>query len=202
MEHEKYSNIKLTKEQIQNTKFVKLIFTKEENKYKNYYKYKINEINIANNWNPTSETNEMGGFNFSVEDKVIRWLLRGDTLFDVIIPDGVDVYDCWNKSTPHGVFRSNKIIIENPRIINDEFAMELYLKSNIPDTSFLPVLAVCANRGFMKTAMKIYKEKVNKNTKELAIQEFKEFFSYDGKEFNLDKLNKNARKIYNLLLAK
>ena len=86
MKHEKYSNIKLTKEQIQDTKFVKLIFTKEENKYKNYYEYKINEINIANNWNPTNGTNEMGGFNFSVEEKVIRWLLRGDTLFDVIIP--------------------------------------------------------------------------------------------------------------------
>lgn len=202
MGEEKYANIKLTKKQIKDSKFVKLIFNKEENKYRNYYEYKINEINIANNWNPTNGTNEMGGFNFSVEEKVIRWLLRGDTLFDVIIPEGVDVYDCWNKSTPHGVFRSNKILLKKPRIIDDELAMELYLNSDIPDISFFPVLAVCAHRGFMKTAMKIYKEKVNKDTKELAIKEFKDFFSYDGNEFNLDKLNENARIIYNLLLSK
>ncbi len=29
----------------------------------------------------------MGGFNFSTEDKILRWLVRGDTLYDVIIPE-------------------------------------------------------------------------------------------------------------------
>ena len=144
----------------------------------------------------------MGGFNFSVEEKAIRWLIRGDTIFDIIIPEGAEVYDCWNKSTPHGVFRSNKIILTNPRIIDDEFTMKLYKKSTIPDTSYFPILALCAHRGFMNTALKIYHEKVNENTKELAIKEFKEFFEFKGDKFNLNNLNENSKQIYNLLISK
>lgn len=199
---EDYNKIKLTNEQIKNMKFVKLIFTKEENKYRNYFKYKTNEINIVDNWNPNEEEYKMGGFNFSVEEKVVRWLLRGDTLFDVIIPEGAEVYDCYNKSTPHGVFRSNKIILTNPREINDELVMELYLKSEIPDTSYFPILALCAHRGFMNTALKIYHEKVDEDTKELAIKEFKDFFEFGGSEFNLNALNENSKIIYNLLILK
>ena len=40
---EEYSKIKLTNEQINNMKFVKLIFTKEKNKHRNYFEYKTNE---------------------------------------------------------------------------------------------------------------------------------------------------------------
>ena len=199
---EEYSKIKLTNEQINNMKFVKLIFTKEKNKHRNYFEYKTNEINIENNWNPNDKGYRMGGFNFSVEEKAIRWLIRGDTIFDIIIPEGAEVYDCWNKSTPHGVFRSNKIILTNPRIIDDEFTMKLYKKSTIPDTSYFPILALCAHRGFMNTALKIYHEKVNENTKELAIKEFKEFFEFKGDKFNLNNLNENSKQIYNLLISK
>lgn len=199
---EEYSKIKLTDEQIKNMKFVKLIFTNEKNKYRNYFEYKTNEINIEDNWNPNEEGYKMGGFNFTVEEKAIRWIIRGDTIFDIIIPKGAEVYDCWNKSTPHGVFRSNKIILTNPRIIDDEFITKLYKKSTIPDTSYFPILALCAHRGFMNTALKIYHEKVNEGTKELAIKEFKEFFEFKGDKFNLNKLNENSKQIYNLLISK
>ena len=34
------------------------------------FEYKIDEVNIANNWNPNSlDPEEMGGFNFGTEDK-------------------------------------------------------------------------------------------------------------------------------------
>ena len=58
------------------------------------FEYKIGEVNIANNWNPnTFDPKEMGGFNFSTEDKIIRWLVRGDTIYDVIILEGSEVID-------------------------------------------------------------------------------------------------------------
>ena len=78
----------------------------------------------------------MGGFNFSTEDKILRWLVRGDTIYDVEIPGDADIVDCINESAPHGVFRSNKIIIKNPRKVDDEYAMELYLKSDLPEKSY------------------------------------------------------------------
>ena len=80
---EEYSKIKLTNEQINNMKFVKLIFTKEKNKHRNYFEYKTNEINIENNWNPNEDEYKMGGFNFTVEENT-----SSDTIFDVIIPEG------------------------------------------------------------------------------------------------------------------
>lgn len=38
------------------------------------FEYKINEINEASNWNPNADNPEdFGGFNFSTEDKILRW---------------------------------------------------------------------------------------------------------------------------------
>ena len=35
------------------------------------FEYKLNEINVSNNWNPKeNEPDKMGGFNFSTEDKI------------------------------------------------------------------------------------------------------------------------------------
>ncbi len=102
----------------------------------NSLEYKIDEINISNNWNPDAQDpKEMGGFNFSTEDKILRWLIRGDTLYDVEIPDDAEVIDCPNKSAPHGVFRSNKIILYNSRKVTDEIALNLYKKSKLPELS-------------------------------------------------------------------
>lgn len=72
-------------------KYLKVMFG---NKGANY-EYKIDEINVANIWNPNAKKGrDFGGFNFSTENKIIRWLHRGDTLYDVIIPDDAEVIDC------------------------------------------------------------------------------------------------------------
>ena len=53
----------------------------------NRYEYKIGEINIAPDWNPKAINPEnFGGFNYSREDKILRWLHRGDTIYDVEVP--------------------------------------------------------------------------------------------------------------------
>ena len=140
--------------------------------------YKIDEINIANNWNPKAENPEaMGGFNFSTEDKILRWLIRGDTLYDVEIPPNAEVIDCPSKSAPHGVFRSNKIILHNPRKVTDEIALDLYKKSKLPEVSYYKSLAGCAIRGYRNTCLEIIKDKVNKNNIDLVLAEIDDFVS-------------------------
>lgn len=140
------------------------------------FRYKINEVNIASNWNPKASTpKEMGGFNFSVEDKILRWLVNGDTLYDVIIPDDAEVIDCINNSAPHGVFRTNKIIISNPRIVTDKLAMKLYLKSNLPEKSYYKALAGLAIRGYINTCKKLISDRVNKNNINLVLDEIQDF---------------------------
>lgn len=68
-EVEKYSINKLTEYEISNLNF-------------------IDEINETDNWHPeTKDAKEIGEFNFSMEEKILRWLTRDDTLYDVIIPN-------------------------------------------------------------------------------------------------------------------
>ena len=56
------------------------------------FEYKLDSINVAKKWNPNSlNPKEMGGFNFNTEDKILRWLHRGDTIYDVVIPDDVEI---------------------------------------------------------------------------------------------------------------
>lgn len=139
--------------------------------------YKLNEVNIADYWNPKADNpKDFGGFNFSTEDKIVRWLVRGDTLYDVEIPDDAEVIDCKSDSAPHGVFRTNKIILKNPRTVSDEVATELYRKSNLPEKSYFKTLAGCVIRNHLKTADLIIKEKLNKDNIVLAIEEYKDFY--------------------------
>ena len=75
------------------------------------FEYKLDEVNIATLWNPNeTEPDKMGGFNFSTEDKILRWLHRGDTIYDVIIPNDTEVIQVDKEK---GIYRSNKIIVTN-----------------------------------------------------------------------------------------
>ena len=65
-------------------KYLKLVDGLKSNA--NGFEYKIGEINIAKTWNPTTfDPALMGGFNFSVDNKILRWIHRGDTIYDVEI---------------------------------------------------------------------------------------------------------------------
>ncbi len=158
-------------------KYVKVMFGNVSGAESNLT-YKLDEVNIAFNWNPKAkDPKEMGGFNFSTEDKILRWLVRGDTIYDVIIPKDAEVIDCDNPSTPHGVFRTNKIIISNPRKVTDELALELYKKSNIPEKSYYKALAGCMVRGYKKTCYQIIVDKVNITNIDLVLSEINDFVS-------------------------
>jgi len=140
------------------------------------FEYKIDEINIASTWNPnTFDPEKMGGFNFSTEDKILRWLVRGDTIYDVDIPEDAEVINCPSESAPNGVFRSNKIILSNPRNMTDDIAMNLYFKSKLPEKSYYKSLIGCAIRGYRNTCLQIIKDRVNKDNIDLVLSESADF---------------------------
>lgn len=166
-----------------NKKFVKVMFDRKSGA--NGTEYEIDEINIAQIWNPKAkDPKEMGGFNFSVEDKVLRWLVRGDTIYDVIVPEDASVIDVESISAPHGVFRTNKIILTNPRVMTDELAMHYYKISDLPEKSYYKSLAGCAIRGYKNTCIQIIKDKVNKDNIDLVISEINDFIEPFKDYFN------------------
>lgn len=156
--------------------------------------YKINEVNETENWNPkASNPEEFGGFNFSTEDKILRWLLRGDTIYDVEIPKDAEVVECENKNTPHGVFRSNKIILKNPRKLDDDLVMDLYLKSDLPENTYFQCLTFLSLRDYNEVCEKIIRDKVNKDNVVQAIKTFTTFF--DLKEENKNECYNNVEQL-------
>lgn len=182
-------------------KYLKVMFGNKSKANETGIEYKIGEVNIANNWNPNArDSKEMGGFNFSIEEKILRWLLRGDTIYDVEIPKDAEVIDIPHPATPHGVFRSNKIIIKNPREVTDEMAMELYRKSTIPEKSYYKAMVGCAIRGYMNTALQILKDKVTNENIDIVLEEFEDFCTNkDTGIFDENQLGVNCKKIYEIL---
>ena len=142
------------------------------------YEYKIDEVNVANVWNPEAKSGkEFGGFNFTTPEKLLRWLHRGDTIYDVIIPDDAIVIDVKDSATPHGVFRSDKIILTNPRKVTDDIALEFYKISTIPEEAYPNALGAVAVMNYFKTAKTILKDKVNKDNINFYLSEWNDFTS-------------------------
>lgn len=165
------------------------------------FEYKINEINIADNWNPyADDPKEFGGFNFSVEDKVLRWLLRGDTLYDVEIPADAEIVEVEHENTPHGVFRANKIIISNPRPVTEELVIDLYKKSTLPEKTYYQCLVTLLFRNHKEAVKYIIRDRINSENVIDAIAEFENYLSNVKGKFNYDELWDDAKEIYDMLI--
>lgn len=54
-----------------------------------------------------------------------------DTVYDVTIPNDAEVIEIPSDSSPKGVFRSNKIILEIPKLVNDEYKTKEYIIDDI-----------------------------------------------------------------------
>ena len=155
------------------------------------FEYKLDEINIASNWNPNAtEPEAMGGFNFGTEDKILRWLHRGDTIYDVIIPDDAELIKVDEEK---GIYRSNKIIVTNPRSLTDELIMDLYKKTTLSDKIIAQCLQVLIWKNKLDIAKYIIKDRVNNNNIDVI---FKEFTDYAG-EKNL--AYESTQEIYQIL---
>ena len=108
---------------------------------------------------------------------------RGDTLYDVEIPNDAENIKLDGATT---IYRTNKIIISNPRKINDEMAFEFYKKSNIPEKSYYKALAAATIMNYKKTAYAILNDKVNKNNIDEVLEEWNDFISHGGKNDRKD----------------
>ena len=157
---------------------------------------KIGEVNIADEWNPeASKGRDFGGFNYTTEDCILRWLHRGNTIYDVEIPKDANNIKLDGATT---IFRTDKIIISNPRKIDDELALHFYKISNIPEKSYYKALGVVSIMNYKKTAYAILKDKVNKNNIDVVLDEWNDFISHGNKNDRKD-LNGLVKEIDELL---
>ena len=160
------------------------------------FEYKLDKVNIAKLWNPkTLEPDKMGGFNFGTEDKILRWLHRGDTIYDVDIPNDAEVILC---DESKGVYRSNEIIVSNPKKITDDLVMDLYKKTTLSNK----ILADCLVTLILKDRIKISKYIINDRVNKNNVDEFyTEFMNYSSKNnFENDELKAKYKEIEDMLL--
>lgn len=164
-------------------KFVKVMFDLTSGADKGF-KYKIGEVNVASNWNPDAKNGkDFGGFNYCSEECILRWLHRGDTIYDVTIPDDAENVRLDGATT---IYRTNKIIISNPKKVDDELALYFYQISKIPEKSYYKALAVVSIMNYKKTAYAIFKDKINKDNIDEVLEEWNDFISHNGKNDRKD----------------
>ena len=164
--------------------------------------FKIDEVITAKIWNPTeTDPEKMGGFNFSTEDKILRYIFRGDTIYDVIVPKDAEVIKVDEEK---GIYRANKIIVTNPRIITEDMVIDIYKKSTLPINRYFQCIYCLLFRKYINASKYIMNDIVNKENINEAIKEFESFAANSNGNttgiFDYDKLFGEAKEIYNLLL--
>lgn len=116
------------------------------------YIYKIDEVNVANNWNTNATSPAlMGGFSFLTEENIFNWLYKGNTLYEVTIPLDAEIVNCYSEADFTYVYRTNKIIINNPRTITDAVALKLYKIANKENKFNLNNIVSLIERNFINT---------------------------------------------------
>ena len=153
-------------------KYYRVIQTIKE--YKDGKRFPIDEVVIADkeiDLNAT-ESMQMGGFCVSTYNYAFRWLIRGDTLCEVIIPEDSKFYKTVSEND---VYVCEKMILTNPKKIDDNFAMELYKVSTLNDISYFRAMTACAICGYINTALKVFEDRVNEQNISIAISEFEGF---------------------------
>lgn len=165
------------------TKYVKVMFGTVSGA-KSDFKYEIGKVNISDDWNPNATSGkDFGGFNYTTEDCILRWLHRGDTIYDVEIPNDAEIVKIDGATT---IYRSNKIIVNNPRKVDDDLALYFYKISKIPERSYYKALGVVSIMNYSKTAHAILNDKVNKNNINDVLEEWNDFISHGNKNDRKD----------------
>ena len=170
----------------------------------NGQEFKIDEVITAETWNPSKqEPGEMGGFNFTTEDKILRYIFRGDTIYDVIVPEDAEMVVLDSKNAPKSIYRANKIIVTNPRPITEAMVIDIYKKSTLPLTTYFQCIYCLLFRGYVNASKYIIKDIVNLDNINDAIKEFEDFAirskDNDTGKFDYDKLFPKAKEIYDIL---
>ncbi len=162
-----------------NKKYYRVIQTIKE--YRDGKRFPINEMVVADKKIDlnANESIEMGGFCVSTYNYIFRWLIRGDILFEAIIPEDSKFY---KTVSDNDVYVCEKMILTNPKKIDDNFAMELYKVSTLNEISYFRAMTACAICGYINTALKVFKDRVNTQNISVAISEFETFCKRREKE--------------------
>ena len=176
-----------------NQKYYRVIQTQRE--YQDGRRFSIDEVVVADkkvDLNATDRTN-LGGFCISTYNYIFRWLIRGDTLCEVKIPEDTKIYKTVSEN---GIYIAEKMILTNPRKVDDDFAMELYQNSTLPEISYFKAMTACAICGYIKTAMKVLEDKVNQENIDVAISELEDFCKrIEDEKFSEDLLTEEPVKM-------
>lgn len=160
------------------------------------FEYKIGEVNVATIWNPKAEKGrDFGGFNYASEDCILRWLHRGNTIYDVEIPEEAENIKIEGATT---IYRANKILLKNPRKVTDEMALYYYKISKIPQKSYYKALGVVSIMNYKTTALQILRDKVNEDNIDEVLEEWNDFINHGGNNDRKD-LNETVTLISQLL---
>jgi hypothetical protein len=155
------------------------------------FEYKLDEVNISEKWDTsTLEPEKMGGFNFGTEDKILRWLHRGDTVYDVLIPEDAEVILC---DSEKGIYRSNKIIVTNPRIITDEMVLYFYKITTLSNKILAECLVTLLWKNRIDVSKYIIKDRVNSENIDEFLYEFERYAGNDN--LNSD----DVKELHNIL---
>lgn len=177
-----------------NNKYYRVIQTEKE--YEDGRKFSINEVVESEqkvDLNATDRT-KIGGFYISTYEYVFRWLIRGDTLCEVEIPQDSKIYETVSEN---GIFVSEKMILTNPQKIDDNLAMKLYLNSTLPEVSYFKAMTACAIKGYVNTTLKVFENRVNKDNVDIAITEFEDFCKRRESEYKINDIT-NIELVKNL----
>lgn len=132
----------------------------------------------------------MGGINFGTEDKILRWLHRGDTIYDVIIPEDAEVILVDDEK---GIYRANKIIVTNPRLITDDMVLDLYKKNTLSDKIIAQCLLTLIWKNRIEISKYIIKDRVNLDNIDEILKEFVNYAKNKNLEYE------SSQEIYNIL---
>ena len=89
------------------------------------------------------------------------------------------------------MYVADKIILSNPIKIDYNFAMKLYMKSNLPEESYFKAMTACAICGYVNTAMKVCMDKVNEENVEFAISELENFCNMKNEKDYINDFSEN-----------
>lgn len=141
--------------------------------FKDNQKFEIEKVITCDTWDPNNnDWNKRGGFNFTNEECALRWMSRGDTLYEVEVPKDGEILEVKNDKTPGGIIVANKIILKNPISISEELLMDFYKKSRFPLSTYFECIGLLASREYYNIALKLIKDKVNMDNIDLALDEF------------------------------
>lgn len=150
--------------------------------------YKVNGITIADTWNPEGVNPvDMGGFSIATDKALIRWIFRGNILYDVTIPDDAQIVYPPHQQVNGELARVNKIILTNPRPVTDEVALWLYRNSKFEHKEYYEILAGCAICGYKKTCEEIYKDHITAENAAECVNTWANFITPERCSFSGDK---------------